>query len=374
MISSCATWRYRSLALSLSLRKHITTKSTTFADIKHELLSRPLITYHDHLNPQNLQMLSISLPCLDPIKHNYYARLLCPGSHAVLAQGHHLVFFPPTHPTGALLPDGTDQDHSPGLPFTRRLWAGGSVSFSQGWNSKLRIASQPWICRESIANVRLKGVPDETGFKMVPGPRDKILVDVERRYDLQEANDAVIVERRTLCFMSPKTSDDIKKALEQPVGKMIKGQCHSLLPHCHAVFSTTSPKTNQDIPAPKLLPKDSPTSYSHSFTLSPAMLFRFSALTFNAHKIHLDPQHCREVEGYRDLLVHGPLLLMLMLSVLNNRGHIVVSLDYKNLAPVYVGEEIRVCVQQRKDKWSVWIMGPQDDLRVKAAAVLDRNA
>lgn len=101
------------------------------------------------------------------------------------------------------------------------------------------------------------------------------------------------------------------------------------------------------------------------------MLFRFSAVTFNAHKIHIDPQHCREVEGYHNLLVHGPLLLILMFSVFNSHGHQLVSLDYQNLAPVFVDEEIKVCVQQRKNNWAVRIMGPLGDLRVKGTAIVE---
>lgn len=104
------------------------------------------------------------------------------------------------------------------------------------------------------------------------------------------------------------------------------------------------------------------------------MLFRFSAVTFNAHKIHVDPQHCREVEGYRNLLVHGPLLLMLMFSVFNSHGLHLVSLGYQNLAPVFVDEEIKVCVQQRKNNWVVRMTGPQGDLRVKGTARVDSGA
>lgn len=177
--------------------------------------------------------------------------------------------------------------------------------------------------------------------------------------------------------MTPKSPDDIKRDLEQPSNKPIRSTSNppvtltkfSIFP---AVF--TSLKANLDLPAPKALPEDCATSYSQSFNFTPAMLFRFSALTFNAHKIHLDRQHCREIEGYRDLLVHGPLLLMLIFSVFNSRGHMVECLDYQNLAPVFVDEEIKVRIQQRKSHWSVWVVGPQGDLRVKGTAVLEPKA
>lgn len=116
----------------------------------------------------------------------------------------------------------------------------------------------------------------------------------------------------------------------------------------------------------------------------PALLFRFSALTFNAHAIHLDRQHCREVEGYRNLLVHGPLLLTLIFAALrgtlastgSSTGDdvgVVKRLDYRNLAPVYVGEEVKVCVRENQGgKWDVWIVGPTGGLCVKGSAVVDQ--
>ncbi|WP_369394119.1 hypothetical protein AB5J72_46105 [Streptomyces sp. CG1] len=59
------------------------------------------------------------------------------------------------------------------------------------------------------------------------------------------------------------------------------------------------------------------------------LLFRFSALTANAHRIHYDPPYCRDAEGYPGLVVHGPLLALLMLELVrtNAPGRRVRSLD-----------------------------------------------
>ena len=113
-------------------------------------------------------------------------------------------------------------------------------------------------------------------------------------------------------------------------------------------------------------------------TPTPSLLFRFSALTFNAHAIHLDPQYCREVEGHRNLLVHGPLTLVLMLSVLRSQlkdGEMVLKYEYRNLAPLYVDEPLRVCI--RKDrandlKYVVWIEGKDGGYAVKGSAVIGK--
>jgi 3-methylfumaryl-CoA hydratase len=54
--------------------------------------------------------------------------------------------------------------------------------------------------------------------------------------------------------------------------------------------------------------------------ISPAVLFRFSALTYNAHRIHYDRDYCRDVEGYPGLLTHGPLQAIAMAEAARAAG------------------------------------------------------
>ena len=81
-----------------------------------------------------------------------------------------------------------------------------------------------------------------------------------------------------------------------------------------------------------------------SITPDRALLFHFSALTLNAHAVHLDRDYAVRQEHHRDLLVHGPLTLLLMLSALraNPAVRSVRRLDYRNLAPLYVDEPLEV--------------------------------
>ncbi|KAL2171042.1 hypothetical protein VTG60DRAFT_3890 [Thermothelomyces hinnuleus] len=130
-----------------------------------------------------------------------------------------------------------------------------------------------------------------------------------------------------------------------------------------------------------------------TFSLKPdaTLLFHFSALTYNAHSIHLDPDYARNREGYKGLLVHGPLSLVLMLSALRAclaklsprprtgahgqaRPGYVKSLSYRNIAPLYVDEQITVCLRRTKSAadelgWDVWIEGPEGGLAVKGKAI-----
>jgi hydroxyacyl-ACP dehydratase HTD2-like protein with hotdog domain len=116
--------------------------------------------------------------------------------------------------------------------------------------------------------------------------------------------------------------------------------------------------------------------FSVSMTPTQQLLFRFSALSFNAHGIHLDPQYTREVEGHRNLLVHGPLSLVLMLSVLRSQvkeQEMIYTFDYRNLAPLYANEEMRICVRKDREnesKFDVWIEGSGGGYAVKGSALL----
>ncbi|MFK0114088.1 hypothetical protein [Streptomyces sp. NPDC091217] len=74
----------------------------------------------------------------------------------------------------------------------------------------------------------------------------------------------------------------------------------------------------------------------------PALLFRFSALTANAHRIHYDVPYCRDVEGYPGLVTHGPLLALLMLELVRRNApeRQVRSLSYRLHRPAFAGEHL----------------------------------
>ena len=117
--------------------------------------------------------------------------------------------------------------------------------------------------------------------------------------------------------------------------------------------------------------------YSFSLKPSPALLFHFSALTYNAHAIHFDPEFCRD-EGHRGLLVHGPLSLTLLLTALRAQlrdSDDVKRIEYRNLAPLYAGEPMTVCLRRNPatadsgGKWDVWVEGPEGGLAVRGTAI-----
>ncbi|PCH10504.1 hypothetical protein PENOC_000200 [Penicillium occitanis (nom. inval.)] len=256
-----------------------------------------------------------------------------------MPSGHHLVYFPPQVTLSQLLPDGTDILHTPGEPFNRRLWAGGKITFPQlgAESSNLLLNGQRAVCVENINNVDVHGSEGN----------EKILVTIDRRFtEVHEHEDEtqirarvasngseVLVEKRTLFFMRDL---DLEQQIERDRRKS----------------RFVKAPTNPDI--------------SYSMRPTKALLFRFSALTFNAHLIHLDPHYAQTTEGHQNILVHGPLTVVLMLSFLSSHlsklGLRVKDIEYRNLAPLHVDEELRICAkakQQTSGQWGVWIEGPQ---------------
>ncbi|MDL4770659.1 FAS1-like dehydratase domain-containing protein [Actinomadura xylanilytica] len=72
-------------------------------------------------------------------------------------------------------------------------------------------------------------------------------------------------------------------------------------------------------------------------TADPVLLFRFSALTYNAHRIHYDEAYATQIEGHGGLVVHGPLLAMLCLELPRRAGHRARALSFRAQRPVYAG-------------------------------------
>ncbi len=87
---------------------------------------------------------------------------------------------------------------------------------------------------------------------------------------------------------------------------------------------------------------ESAAAWQQPFTGDPVRLFRFSALTANAHRIHYDEPYARERESYPGLVVHGPLLVLLMteLARRHGAGSRVATVDYRLRSPVFAGDPV----------------------------------
>ncbi|KAE8382126.1 hypothetical protein BDV26DRAFT_254428 [Aspergillus bertholletiae] len=326
--------------------------------LHRELTSRIFPLSFDYLYTQPSHLLNLTLADLLPealVSSRTHTALPSVTRALHMPAGHHLVYFPPQVTLSQLLPDGTDVLHSPGGPFQRRLWAGGSVRFPVTRGLILNGARA--VCVETIRDVIVKGCEGT----------EKVIVKIERRMGvvqegeeedsirhriLKEAEDetghASVIERRDLAFMRKKTQGELN------YDKMNFDNCQRVI--------------------------KPPASPEYRFKIKPtkSLLFRFSALTFNAHSIHLDEAYTQNVEGFRNLLVHGPLTLTLLLTVLE--AHLAKSnqnireLHYRNVAPLYVNEPLTICGKPKSGKdnavWDVWIECKNGGLAVRGTALI----
>lgn len=98
-------------------------------------------------------------------------------------------------------------------------------------------------------------------------------------------------------------------------------------------------------------------------------LFRFSALTYNAHRIHYDQDYARKVEGYPNVMVHGPLLLLLALESFRSQfdGKILEDVTYEIRGPVYLGEQITISGKSVDNhETELRITGHENNIALKA--------
>jgi 3-methylfumaryl-CoA hydratase len=106
------------------------------------------------------------------------------------------------------------------------------------------------------------------------------------------------------------------------------------------------------------------------------MLFRYSALTFNGHRIHYDRDYCQDVEGYPGVVVHGPLIATLLLDLVRQHtDRTVLQFSFKALRPTFVVAQprpLRVNAQPLADGHSLrlWAQDHEGCLTMQATASL----
>lgn len=125
-------------------------------------------------------------------------------------------------------------------------------------------------------------------------------------------------------------------------------------------------------PAPKAAPDGA--QWQRDITPDEVLLFRYSALTFNGHRIHYDRTYAREIEGYPDLVVHGPLISTLLLDLVPRAlpGATVREYAYRAVRPTFLGNTFSVCGRVAEDGKTIDLWAKDHDgwLTMSARATL----
>ena len=210
----------------------------------------------------------------------------------------HWMFFNPMQPDHELGPDGHPKKGGflPPVELPRRMWAGGRLTFE----GDIVVGSH--INRIST----IKSIVSKEG-------RSGRLCFVTLRHEVFSNDCRVIDEEQNLVYreLSPA------KPGQSPAG----------------------PDTSK--PEPRVA--DFPADWSCPFEPTSPMIFRYSALTFNSHRIHYDYPYATQVENYPALVVQGPMLatLLMHLAECNGQGMPVRKLktfEYRSVAPFFLGQ------------------------------------
>lgn len=125
-----------------------------------------------------------------------------------------------------------------------------------------------------------------------------------------------------------------------------------------------------DAPAPKPRPAPEGAAWSRPVAATEALLFRYSAVTFNAHRIHYDADYTRTEEGYPGILLQGQLGATLMIEELLRRtgGARPASFSFRGVQPIHAGETVHVEGRESDTGWDLWLRDDAGSLRMSAQA------
>jgi 3-methylfumaryl-CoA hydratase len=232
----------------------------------------------------------------------------------------HWAYFWSAAPQAELGPDGHPQRGGflPPVPLPRRMWAGGRLTFAR----PLKVESEA---------TRTSQVTSVTAKQGATGP----LVFVTVRHELAQDGSVCVTEEHDIVY----------RGLPQP---------------------GSAPA------APKMAPADA--AWSRTITPDPVLLFRYSALTFNGHRIHYDRSYVTEVEGYPGLIVHGPLIATLLADLLqrNMPQATMASFSFRAVGSLFDIEPFTVCGSPDPDGRTVrlWAKNMRGELAMQAEALL----
>lgn len=229
--------------------------------------------------------------------------------------GIHWCLSPDIAPMSGLGSDGHPArgEFLPPVPLPRRMWAGGQLTFSD----EFRVGDQ--VTRHS----HIIDVTQKMG-------RSGILCFVTVAHDYIGPRGPILNERQDIVYCPLETA-----------------------------AGGPSEKT--------LLPVPERTNYVEA---TPILLARYSAATFNGHRIHYDRDYCQKEEGYPGLLVHGPLqaTLLLRLTSQMNQGRPLASFKFRGVFPLFDGGRFSINAAKAETGFKLWVHSQTGNTTMQAKA------
>jgi 3-methylfumaryl-CoA hydratase len=232
----------------------------------------------------------------------------------------HWLYFLPLHRASDIGPDGHAKRGGflPPVPLPRRMWAGSQFEF----RAPVRVGDA--VARTST----IADVTEKEG-------RTGKLVFVKVRHELRcnGAAEPALVEFHDIVYRDEKKAGD---------------------------------------PEPPPAPAATGAPWQREWLPDDVLLFRYSALTFNGHRIHYDRRYVTEVEGYPGLIVHGPLIATLLMDLLRREapGAEVASFRFKAVRPTFDGHPMRVNGRREGHEVKLWAQDHEGWLTMDASATL----
>ncbi|RKJ99248.1 FAS1-like dehydratase domain-containing protein [Alicycliphilus denitrificans] len=262
-------------------------------------------TLGDSIAAVPVQALSATLDRDDP----------APAAGTPLPPLWHWMYFLPHARASEIGPDGHPKRGGflPPVPLPRRMWAGGRLAWEPA--NPLCVGQQVQR-RSTIRSVKHKA--GRTG--------ELLFVLVEHQYHNERG--LALTEEHDIVYRSAPT----------PHAPTLGTGVSSLPPEgALAARGGPSPLAGDPAPPPQTPPLAGQQAWSRTIAADDVLLFRYSALTFNGHRIHYDRKYVTEVEGYPGLIVHGPLIATLLLDLLRREmpGAQVAAFDFRAVRPTF---------------------------------------
>jgi 3-methylfumaryl-CoA hydratase len=231
-----------------------------------------------------------------------------------------------------------------------------------GWQSILF----PRIVRQS--QIGPDGHPQRGDFlPPVPLPRRMFAGKRTTMHDALRVGDEVRRES-TIQSVTPKTGRSGQMVFVTVKTEMISPRGLAITEEQDIVYRE-EPDPNAPKPAPQRA--EGKAVWQRKVTPDPVLLFRYSALTFNGHRIHYDHPYVTRTEGYPDLVMNGGLTTLLVYELA--RANAATPLEYmasRNVRPLFVNREFTVCGEPAADGKSakLWVVDDTEALALSAEA------